>query len=86
MSNTLSYSDLADLLQSRAGVTVDPGDLEQPSAQFDDFGVDSLGLLGVVGELENRHDLKVTPGAESAKTPHEFLELVNSSLATKAGA
>ncbi|MGW3039940.1 acyl carrier protein [Kitasatospora sp. NPDC001159] len=86
MNNTLSYPELAALLQARAGVTVDPGDLQQPGAQFDEFGVDSLGLLGIVGELENRHGLKVTPGAESAKTPAEFMELVNTSLAMKVGA
>ncbi|MFF2147364.1 acyl carrier protein [Kitasatospora sp. NPDC058190] len=86
MSNNLSYPELAALLQARAGVTVDPGDLEQPGAQFEEFGVDSLGLLGVVGELENRHGLKVTSGAESAKTPAEFMDLVNTSLVTKAGA
>ncbi|MBO1413831.1 acyl carrier protein [Streptomyces sp. FH025] len=86
MSNPLSYPELATLLQARAGVTVDPGELQQPGAQFDDFGVDSLGLLGIVGELENRHGFKVTTGAESAKTPAEFIELVNSSLSTKAGA
>ncbi|MFJ3217781.1 acyl carrier protein [Kitasatospora sp. NPDC086801] len=88
MSNTLSYPELAALIQARAGVTVDPLHLERPGAQFDEFGVDSLGLLGVVGELENRHGLKVTSGAESAKTPAEFLELVNTSLSLspKAGA
>ncbi|MFJ9844455.1 acyl carrier protein [Kitasatospora sp. NPDC101155] len=86
MSNNLSYPELAALLQARAGVTVDPGDLEQPGAQFEEFGVDSLGLLGVVGELENLHGLKVTSGAESAKTPAEFMDLVNNSLVTKAGA
>ncbi|MFF2043538.1 acyl carrier protein [Kitasatospora sp. NPDC058170] len=86
MSNTLSYPELAALIQARAGVVIDPLDLERPGSDFDEFGVDSLGLLGVVGELENRHGLKVTNGAESAKTPAEFLDLVNSSLATKAGA
>ncbi|MEU9045478.1 MULTISPECIES: acyl carrier protein [unclassified Kitasatospora] len=86
MSNTLGYPELAALLQARAGVSVDPDALAKSGAQFDAFGVDSLGLLGVVGELENRHNLKVTSGAESAKTPAEFLELVNSSLSAKAGA
>ncbi|RKT12085.1 minimal PKS acyl carrier protein [Streptomyces sp. 1114.5] len=86
MSNTLSYPELAALLQARAGVSVEPSALEQPGVQFDEFGVDSLGLLGIVGELENRHGLKVTPGAESAKSPAEFLELVNASLSAKAGA
>ncbi|WP_031072970.1 phosphopantetheine-binding protein [Streptomyces sp. NRRL WC-3742] len=84
MSNTIGYSELAALIQARAGVTVAPADLEQPGAHFDDFGVDSLGLLGVVGELENSKGFKVIAGAESAKTPSEFLHLVNSSV--KAGA
>ncbi|MGW6917290.1 acyl carrier protein [Kitasatospora sp. NPDC054939] len=86
MSNNLSHSELAALIQARAGVAIDPIDLERPGASFDDFGVDSLGLLGVVGELENRHGLKITSGAESSRTPAEFLELVNSSLTAKAGA
>ncbi|MEV7187002.1 acyl carrier protein [Kitasatospora sp. NPDC093102] len=86
MNNPLSYPELAALLQARAGVAVAPGDLALPGAEFETFGIDSLGLLGVVGELENRHGLKVTSGAESAKTPAEFLELVNSSLTMKAGA
>ncbi|MFE7562613.1 acyl carrier protein [Kitasatospora sp. NPDC057500] len=86
MSNTLSYPELAALIQARAGVAIAPDDLERPGAAFDEFGVDSLGLLGVVGELENRHGVKVTNGAESAKTPAEFLELVNSAVTAKAGA
>lgn len=40
----------------------------------------------MVGELENRHGVKVTNGAESAKTPAEFLELVNAAFTAKAGA
>ncbi|MEV6974150.1 acyl carrier protein [Kitasatospora sp. NPDC093806] len=86
MSNTLSYPELAALIQARAGVVIDPVELERPGADFDEFGVDSLGLLGVVGELENRHGVKVTNGAESAKTPAEFLALVNSVVTAKAGA
>ncbi|MFC5664136.1 acyl carrier protein [Kitasatospora misakiensis] len=86
MSNTLNYPELAALIQARAGVVIDPIELERPGAAFDEFGVDSLGLLGVVGELENRHGVKVTNGAESAKTPSEFLQLVNSAVTAKAGA
>ncbi|MFB7474517.1 acyl carrier protein [Kitasatospora sp. NPDC056184] len=86
MSNTLSYPELAALIQARAGVVIDPAALERPGAAFDEFGVDSLGLLGVVGELENRHGVKVTNGAESAKTPAEFLDLVNAVVTAKAGA
>ncbi|MFJ8435509.1 acyl carrier protein [Kitasatospora sp. NPDC094019] len=86
MSNTLNYPQLAELIRARAGVEIDPVELERPGADFDEFGVDSLGLLGVVGELENRHGVKVTNGAESARTPAEFLALVNSAVTAKAGA
>jgi len=84
MDCTLTYPELSDLLKGRAGIRVDPLDLERPGATFEEFGVDSLGLLGVVGDLENRYGIQVASGAESCKSPAEFLDTVNSS--TKAGA
>jgi minimal PKS acyl carrier protein len=75
----LTSTDLAGLLKQKAGITVDPLDLDRPGATFEDFGVDSLGLLAVVGELENRHGLSMT-AAESAKSSSEFLQTVNLSL------
>jgi minimal PKS acyl carrier protein len=80
----LTYPDLAMMLKSKAGITIDPDELARPGATFEEFGVDSLGLLGVVGELENRHRVSIASGAESAKTPAEFVDAVNS--AVKAGA
>ncbi|MFD0350396.1 hypothetical protein ACFQ0M_38960 [Kitasatospora aburaviensis] len=41
MSNTLTHPELAALIQARAGVVIDPVDLERPGASFDEFGVDS---------------------------------------------
>jgi minimal PKS acyl carrier protein len=79
----LTSTDLATLLKQKAGITVDPLELDRPGATFDEFGVDSLGLLAVVGELENRHGLPMAAGAESSKSSAEFLEAVNLSL--KAG-
>ncbi|ACU70014.1 acyl carrier protein [Catenulispora acidiphila DSM 44928] len=79
MSVELTSNDLATLLKQKAGVTIDPIDLDRPGATFEDFGVDSLGLLAVVGELENRHGLSMT-AAESAKSSAEFLNTVNLSL------
>ena len=40
-----------------------------PTSGFDDFGLDSLGLLGIVGELENRYGTPLPPDAERCKTP-----------------
>ena len=79
MTVELTSADLATLLKQKAGVTVDPLDLDRPGATFEEFGVDSLGLLAVVGELENRHGKPMT-AAEGSKSSAEFLHAVNRSL------
>ncbi|MCF3962395.1 acyl carrier protein [Streptomyces fuscigenes] len=82
MTDQLTYQDLAALMKKGAGLTVDPDALERrPEGEFAEFGLDSLGLLGVVGELENRHELAMPPEADKCRTPKEFLELVNAQLA-----
>ncbi|MGX1676155.1 acyl carrier protein [Streptomyces sp. NPDC055400] len=81
----LTFDELARLMKKAAGVTVDPHQLkESPDSPFDSVGLDSLGLLGIVGELENRSGQPLPPDSERCKTPREFLDLVNSTL--KAGA
>ncbi|WP_405010557.1 acyl carrier protein [Kitasatospora sp. NBC_01539] len=84
MTHVLTYGELAVLIKARAGITVDQPDLERPGATFEEFGVDSLALLGIVGELENRHASPVSPGAEMSKTPQDFLDAVNASATTGA--
>ena len=84
MNPPLTYDELASLLKKLAGVTVDPAALANPGATFDEFGVDSLGLLGVVGELQNRYGTPIAEDAEMSKTPQQFLDAVNASV--KAGA
>ena len=79
MTAELTVTDLATLLKQKAGVSVDPVDLDRPGATFEEFGVDSLGLLAVVGELENRHGLSMT-SAESSQSSAEFLQAVNLTL------
>jgi minimal PKS acyl carrier protein len=81
MSTQVTVEELSDLMKKAAGVTVSPRELEQRSGSgFDTFGVDSLGLLGIVGELENVHGVPMPPDAERCKTPRQFLDLVNSTL------
>ncbi|MER8188110.1 acyl carrier protein [Kitasatospora sp. NPDC094015] len=84
MNHHLTHEELVALIKSRAGITIAPGAIEHPDATFDDFGVDSLGLLGIVGELENRYQAQIAPGAEMAKTPQQFLDAVNASVKTGA--
>ncbi|MEU6283093.1 acyl carrier protein [Streptomyces sp. NPDC047028] len=81
MSAQITVEELAALMKKAAGVTVTPEALEAAyDSGFDSLGVDSLGLLGIVGELENRHEIPMPPDAERCKTPRQFLELVNSTL------
>ncbi|GAA2484519.1 phosphopantetheine-binding protein [Streptomyces sp. NPDC059506] len=80
MEPLLTFAELASLMSSRAGVAIDAAELERRSdSAFTELGLDSLGLLGIVGELENRHG-SVPSGAEMCRTPGEFVELVNQSM------
>ncbi|MFF0012606.1 acyl carrier protein [Streptomyces sp. NPDC005374] len=85
MSDRITVEELAELMKKAAGVTVAPAELQQRyDSGFDTFGIDSLGLLGIVGELENRYDASMPPDAEKSGSPRQFLELVNSALLTGA--
>jgi minimal PKS acyl carrier protein len=85
MTSELTFAELASLMKSCAGITVDPEHLEsRPDTHFSEHGLDSLGLLGIVAELENRYSMPITGDAETAKTPADFLGRVNSSLTVEA--
>ncbi|MDX3525650.1 acyl carrier protein [Streptomyces sp. ID05-39B] len=81
MSERITVEELAELMKKSAGITVAPDDLQrQYDIGFDALGIDSLGLLGIVGELENRYGTPMPPDAERSKTPRQFLDQVNSAL------
>jgi minimal PKS acyl carrier protein len=81
MSDRITVEELSELMKKAAGVTVAPEELQQQyDSGFDVIGIDSLGLLGVVGELENRYGTPLPPDAERCKTPREFLDLINGAL------
>ncbi|MFF0189789.1 acyl carrier protein [Streptomyces sp. NPDC005244] len=85
ITTEVTFDELAALMKKAAGITVDPQELANASdAPFGTLGIDSLGLLGIVGELENRYSRPLPPDTERCKTPREFLDLVNDTL--KAGA
>lgn len=86
MTVQLTFDELAALMKTRAGIPVDPEQMRNsPDVTFAEFGLDSLGLLGIVGELENRLGVPLPNDAERCRTPQEFIELVSSTLA-KTGA
>jgi minimal PKS acyl carrier protein len=80
MTDRITVEELAELMKKCTGVTVAPEELRRDEAAFDHLGVDSLGLLGIVGELENRYGTPMPPDAERSKSPRQFLDLVNSAL------
>ncbi|MCB5907470.1 acyl carrier protein [Streptomyces pinistramenti] len=85
MSERLTLEELAALMKSAAGLTVDPKQMAAlPDTPFADFGLDSLGLLGIVGELENRYGATVPDDAERCRTPRDFLDLINTVSTTGA--
>jgi minimal PKS acyl carrier protein len=85
MDTRLTYADLAALMERRAGLTVDPLQLELRSGEpFADFGLDSLGLLGIVGALENEYGTTIPADADACRTPAELLTVVNDVLKARA--
>ncbi|WP_371578607.1 phosphopantetheine-binding protein [Streptomyces sp. NBC_01314] len=81
MSDRITVEELSELMKKAAGVTVTPEELRQRiESGFDVIGIDSLGLLGIVGELENRYGTPMPPDAEKSRSPRDFLEQVNSAL------
>lgn len=85
MTAQLTYEELASLMKNGAGLTVDPLAMEsRPGSAFDEYGLDSLGLLGIVAVLENRFGRPLPADADRCKTPGEFLDVVNNTLVTGA--
>jgi minimal PKS acyl carrier protein len=83
MAHVLTYEELAALMKSSAGVTVDPRTLEaSPDTPFSEHGLDSLGMLGIIAEIENRHGTSVSGDADGCTTPRAFLAAVNEAPAT----
>ncbi|MCW5250574.1 MULTISPECIES: acyl carrier protein [unclassified Streptomyces] len=83
VDHQVTVEELSALMRRTAGVQVDPVTLQQQAGDgFEAFGLDSLGLLGIVAELEKRYGLGLPEQAERCKTPADFLALVNGALRT----
>ena len=49
----VTFEELAALMKGRAGLTVDAREMESnPAITFEELNLDSLGLLGIVAELD----------------------------------
>jgi len=81
MDGPVTFEELASLMKGRAGLTVEPAELEsRRGSTFEEFDLDSLGLLGIIAELGNRYGRTLSEEAEACKTPNDLLNVVNAEL------
>lgn len=81
MDTPVTYDELAQVMETCAGVSVDAAVLAaEPDVPFSDIGLDSLGVIGVIAELENRYAAPIGGDADSCRTPRQLITLVNSQL------
>ena len=78
--STVSAQTLAEIITTKAGITVDHAALTHDT-RLRDLGVDSLGMLGLVTELERRHGISLPDGTEKAATVGGFIDVVNARIA-----
>ena len=81
---SLSHDVLAEVITRCAGARTDGATLRGTQPTFTDLGVDSLGLLGVVAELELTLGIQFGAEAETCTSPAELLDIANSRLRTEA--
>jgi minimal PKS acyl carrier protein len=68
--------DIARLLADTAGMTV----VLESDSVFEELGVDSLAVLGLVQAIESERGIALPESAEKAVTIREFLDTVNTRL------
>ena len=79
----LNHDELADVITRCAGSPTD-GVALRANPTFADIGVDSLGLLGVVAELERTFGVQFGADAETCASPAELLDIANAQLRSAA--
>ncbi len=76
----ITLEELVELISASAGVRTDT---ETAAAQtFEELGVDSLGVLGIVAEIERRVGRKLGSEAELSPSPNALIAFVNDDAPT----
>ncbi|MFR9776122.1 SRPBCC family protein [Micromonospora sp. MS34] len=75
----LSPAEFRTIVQRCTGVPAEELRLDDPQLTLDEVGVDSLGLLNILTEVENRYDIRLD--AEGLTRLPEILALINEKLA-----
>lgn len=81
MADQFTLDDLKDILVNRVGM--DEGDIpDDPSTTFEAVGLDSLAILEIQLEVEQRYGFKIEESeAEQVKAFGDAVSLVNGKLA-----
>jgi acyl carrier protein len=82
-ATSVTLAEFTELLSAGSGVRITP-DLVGEGTTFEEIGVDSLALIGVIPVLERSRQILIPPDAENIKTVSDFLTLVND-IVQKAG-
>ncbi|RZB16026.1 cyclase [Streptomyces sp. F001] len=76
----ISLDEYAELINRASGAGLTADQLLDETVSFDSLGVDSLGVLGVVSELEQRYGLEPDSGADHSKSATALLFALNRRL------
>jgi acyl carrier protein len=76
---SVTLAEFTDLLSAGAGVRITP-DLVGEGTTFEEIGVDSLALIGVIPVLERTRQILLPADAENIKSVSDFLDLVNDTV------
>lgn len=74
----LTYEEFLTIVQRCTGVPAEVLQVDDPTVTIEDMGVDSLGLLSVLTEVENRYDIRLD--ADGVTCFHEIHSLINEEL------
>ena len=81
MADTFTLDDLKSILVDRVGMS--EGDVpSDPSTSFEDAGLDSLAILEIQLEVQQRYGFEIDESeAAGVKTLQDAVDLVNTKLA-----
>lgn len=77
----LRLETLSEVVLKKTGAAVDPAVVAVDPATISELGIDSLGWLGVITEVENRYGVTLEASAESITTLTELVVAVNAAIA-----
>ncbi|APC37652.1 acyl carrier protein [Nocardiopsis dassonvillei] len=78
----IEMEELVELMSACAGVRTDAATAS--ASTFDELGIDSLGVMGIVAEIERRVGRKLGADAEASPSPAALSTLVNGGVAAPA--